>query len=116
MKEKHDEDVSEFINRFKKWYNILPTKIKPPHDAAKVVFARNFEPYFGVTLIERKSRSLDQIQIDALEVEEKFTSNGNWKGKTEYGDMRRGKEESNLCNLSCNENMEYSTTKLINFL
>lgn len=30
MKNKHDEDVSGFIKRFKKLYNSLAVKIKPP--------------------------------------------------------------------------------------
>lgn len=58
-------------------------------------FSRAFEPEFGFTLRERKSYTLDQIQIDSLEVEENFISIGKWKGKTEYGDRRMGKEEAN---------------------
>lgn len=42
---------------------------------------------------ERKYCTLDQIQIDALEVEEKLVSIGKWKGRVEYGDNIRGKEE-----------------------
>jgi len=55
-----------------------------------------FEPKFGFTLRERKSRTLDQIQIDALEVEANFTSIGKWKRKTEYGDRRRGMRKPTL--------------------
>ena len=76
MKKKHNEDVPEFIKRFNKLYNNLPAKIKPPQATSKVVFVWEFELEFGFTLRERKSWTLDQIQIDALEVEANFTSTG----------------------------------------
>lgn len=38
MKKKYNEDVSEFIKRFNKLYNIIPIEIKPPQVVAKVVF------------------------------------------------------------------------------
>jgi len=63
-----------------------------------VGFARAFETDFGFTLRERKSHSLDWIQIDALEVEANFTSNGKWRGRTDHGDRRRGKEEASSIN------------------
>ena len=61
LKKRHNEDVTKFIKRFNKIYNNLPTEIKPPQAAIKVVFAGAFEPEFGFTLRERKSTSLDQI-------------------------------------------------------
>jgi len=59
MKKKHNEDVSQFIKSFNKLYNRLLAEIKPPQVAAKVVFVGYFEPYFGFTLRERNSCSLD---------------------------------------------------------
>ena len=58
LKKRHNEDVKKFIKRFNKLYNNLPTKIKPPQAAAKVVFAGAFELDFGFTLRERRSTSL----------------------------------------------------------
>lgn len=81
MKKKHNEYVSKFIKMFNKLYNSLPIEIKPPQVVAKVFFSRAFELEFGFTLIERMSRTLDQIQTDALEVEANFTSTRMWKGK-----------------------------------
>lgn len=61
--------------------------------------------------------TLDQIQLDALEVEEKFTSTGKWEGKVEYGDRRKGKEES--CSLGYaketqNQNLNYMSKLIMN--
>ena len=83
--------MSKFIKRFNKLHNSLPVEIKPPKEAAKVVFLGDFEPEFGFTLRERKSRTLDQIQIDALEVEANFTSIGKLRGRVDHGERRRGK-------------------------
>jgi len=50
-----------------------------------------FESDFGFTLRERKSHTLDQLQVDALEVEENFTSTGKSRGKDEPIDKKRVK-------------------------
>ena len=63
-----------------------------------MVFAGAFEPDFGFTLRERRSTSLDQIQIDALEVEANFASTGNFKGKTEHEARRKKGEEASTSN------------------
>ena len=52
------------------------------------------ESEFGFTLRERKSRTLDQLQVDALEVEANFTSAGKSRGKNEPHEKKRGKEEA----------------------
>ena len=92
MKKKHNEDVSEFM-RFNKLYNRLPTEIKPPQVATKVVFLGAYQLHFEFTPREINSFTLDQIQTHALEFEQNFTSTRKWKGKVEYDDRRRGKEE-----------------------
>lgn len=73
MKKKPDEGILEFTKRFNKLYKSLPTEIKPPQATARVVFTGAFESKFGYTLRERKSSTLDQIQIDALKVEANFS-------------------------------------------
>jgi len=40
------------------------------------------------------SLTLDQLQIDALEVEEKFTSEGKSRGRQQPTENKRGKEEA----------------------
>lgn len=94
MKKKHSEDVSESIKRFIKVYNIFPKEMKPPQAISKVVLARDFEYEFSFTLMERKSRTLDQIQIDALEVEYNFSSIAKLRENPDYVDKRREKEEA----------------------
>lgn len=94
IRKKPEEDISELIKRFNKQYNNLPCEIKPPQVVARVVFVGAFECDFCFTLRERKSRILDQLQVDALEVEANFTSVGKSRGKDEPTERKRGKEET----------------------
>jgi len=64
------------IRRFNKLYNSIPVEIKPPPTGAKITFAGAFESYFGFTLRERRSTTLDQIQTDALEIEANLVAAG----------------------------------------
>ena len=98
LKKRHNEDVTEFMKRLNKIYNNLPAKIKPPQVAAKVVFAGDFEPYFGFTLRERRSTSLDRIQTNAFEVESKFSYTDKFKGKTKHEARRNKGEEASISN------------------
>ena len=52
-----------------------------------------FDSEFGFSLRERNSATLDDAQIDALELEANFPSTGKSKGKHEKDTRRRGKEE-----------------------
>ena len=54
----------------------------------------DLESEFGSSLRERKSATLDEAQIDALEVEANFTSMGKSKGMSDHDARRRGKEEA----------------------
>lgn len=80
--------------RFNKKYNNLPAEIKPHPAAARVAYLGAFESDFGFTLRERKSPTLDQLQVDALEVEANFASTWKSSGKQETTGNRRGKEEA----------------------
>lgn len=94
IRKKLEEDILEFIKRFNKKYNNLPSEIKPPQATTRVVFVGVFESNFGFTIRERKSHTLDQLQVDALEVEANFTSAGNSRGKDEPTEKERGKKET----------------------
>ena len=61
--------------------------------AAKVFFVAAFDSEFGFSLRERKPATLDDAQLDALELEANFASTGKSKGKFEQDTRRRGKEE-----------------------
>jgi hypothetical protein len=51
-----------------------------------------FESDFGFTLRERKSLTLDQLQVDALEVEENFTSQGSQEESKNLLRIKEGKK------------------------
>lgn len=53
-----------------------------------------FEYELGFTLRERKSRTLDQLQVHSLEVEANFTSIGKSRGNNEPTMKKKGKEET----------------------
>lgn len=78
--------VQSLDGETRKWFNTLPNNL--------INTWEELELDFEFTLKERKSRTLDRIQIDALEVKENFASTCKWKGKGEHG-RRRGKEEAN---------------------
>lgn len=60
------EDILELVKRFNKQYNNMPIEINPPQIVSRVVFVGAFEYEFGFTRRERKSRTLDQLQVDAF--------------------------------------------------
>lgn len=94
IRKKPEEYISEFIKRYNKHYNNLPCEIKPPQAASCVVFVGAFQFHFHFTLRERKSCTLDQFQVDALEVESNFTLAGKSRGKDEPTEKKRWKEET----------------------
>lgn len=69
----------------------MSTEIKSPPAVAHVAYLGAFESDFGFTLRERKSPTLDQLQVDALEVDSNFFSIGKSSGKQETTGNRRGK-------------------------
>ena len=72
----------------------MPVEINSPQYATLVVFVGAFDSEFGFTLRERKSHTLDRLQVNALEVEENFTSAGKSRGKQEPTKNKSGKEEA----------------------
>jgi hypothetical protein len=77
--------VMEFIQRFNKLYNKIPMEVKPSQPAAKVTFARAFEPYFALLLRERRGATLTQMQYDVVEIESNMMASGKLKAKVEMG-------------------------------
>jgi hypothetical protein len=55
------ESVLEFTQRLNKLYNKIPTEVKPSQFAAKVTFARPFEPELALLLRERRSATLARM-------------------------------------------------------
>lgn len=77
------EQVSNFIKRFNKRYHKMPPDCNPPVAAAKSRFSKDFEGDFAVMLRERTSRSLEDVQTNAVEVEENRAASSTLKTKEE---------------------------------
>jgi hypothetical protein len=59
LRKKKSETVMEFIQRFNKLYNKIPTEVKPFQPTTKVTFAGDFEPDFALLLWERRGATLN---------------------------------------------------------
>ena len=81
LKKKNSETVMEFILRFNKLYNKIPTTVKPSEPSAKVTFAGAFEPDFALLLRERRGATLNRMQDDAVEIESNMMASGKLKAK-----------------------------------
>jgi hypothetical protein len=75
----------EFIQRFNKLYNKIPAEVKPSQPAAKVTFARAFEPDFALLLRERWGATLTRMQDDAVEIESNMMGSGKLKSRIKMG-------------------------------
>ena len=59
-----------------------------------MVFLGEFDSDVGFNMRERRYTTLDQLQIDALEVEENLASTRKSRAKKEPAKPKRGKEEA----------------------
>lgn len=91
VKRKTEDDVTKFIKRFNKLYNSLSVEMKPPLAKENLVFAWAFDYEFGFTLRERISPTLDQIQVNAMDIEENISIAGKIKPKEQVEDKGKGK-------------------------
>lgn len=69
LKRNPSEPMVDFIKRFNKLYNKMPPYCKPPVIVAKFRFSKAFEDDFFVILRERKSKTLEDMQTNTIEVE-----------------------------------------------
>lgn len=104
IKRNLNEPVSDFSKRFNKIYNKKYADCKPLVIASKVRFSKAFDDYFSLMLRERNSRTLADMEIDAIEVEANRAVLGkfrvkakkekkNLKEKTKMGSSSKVKEE-----------------------
>jgi hypothetical protein len=70
MRRMKDETISSFSRRFPSIYYKFPKEIQPLEDTAKLCYATTLHPYVSFLLMERRSRSLQQMFSDAQEVED----------------------------------------------
>jgi hypothetical protein len=96
LRKKNSESILEFIQRFNKLYDKIPTKFKPSQLVAKVTFARDFEPDFALLLRERISINLTIMQDDTIKIESNMMASGKLKAKVETGnkDTKRFREQA----------------------
>lgn len=66
----------------------MPTNCKPPVAAAKVRFSKAFDDDFVVTLRERVSNTLEDMQTNAIEVESNRSASGKLKAKDEKEEIK----------------------------
>jgi hypothetical protein len=79
MRRSLDETVQEFSSRFMKFYNSIPTEVKPPPRAAQLRYVDSFSSDFALLLRERSSNSLDDMMSYAIEVEVNIIASGKIK-------------------------------------
>lgn len=83
LKRNFGEPVSDFIKRFNKLYHKMPPDCKPPVAATKSRFSKAFEDDFVVMLREGTSRTLEDMQTNAIEVEANSATSATLKDKEE---------------------------------
>jgi hypothetical protein len=82
MKRSPNETVQEFSTRIMKVYNLIPAEVKPPPKAAQLRCANSFESDFALLLREQRSATLDDMMIDAIEVEVNLMDSGKIKANS----------------------------------
>jgi hypothetical protein len=77
-------------------YNKILVEVKPSQTAAKVTFAKSFEPEFSLLLRERRSVDLTRMNDDAIEIESNMMASGKLKAKdeTRNKETRRFREQA----------------------
>lgn len=70
MRKMNDETISSFSRRFASLYYKMPKEIQPLEGASRLYYASTFPPDLSLLLLERKFVTLQQMFVDALEVED----------------------------------------------
>jgi len=66
MRRSTDDTVQDFLARFMKVYNSIPTEVKPPPRDAQLRYVDSFESDFSLLLREIISTPLDDMMSDAI--------------------------------------------------
>jgi hypothetical protein len=69
IKRSPNETVQEFSTRFMKFYNSIPTEVKPPPGATQLRYVDSFDSDFALLLRERIYNTLDDMMSNTIEVE-----------------------------------------------
>jgi hypothetical protein len=76
MKRQSNETIFIFSRRFSNLYYKMPKRIQPSEVAAMLCYATTFHPNLSFLLMERRSKSLQQMFSDAHEVEDNLRACG----------------------------------------
>jgi hypothetical protein len=79
IKRSPNETIQEFSTRFMKVYNSIPIEVKPPLGTTQLQYVDSFDIDFALLLRERRSNTLDDMMIDAIEVEVNLMASGKIK-------------------------------------
>jgi hypothetical protein len=71
--------MQDFLTRFMKVYNSIPTEVKPPPRATQLQYTDSFNSYFTLHLREIRSNTLEAMMNDAIEVEVNLMASGKIK-------------------------------------
>lgn len=86
-----DDVVRNFLDRFNRIYNALPTQCKPLEGMAKLHYVEGFDDDFALLLREKRSTTVAKMMDDAIEVEVNLMASK--KGKYRF-DNKKVKEKS----------------------
>jgi hypothetical protein len=93
IKKQEDETVSSFNRRFSSVYYELPKEIQPPEGAAKLYYATTLPSKLFLFLSERRSATLQQMFIDAQEVEDNLRAGRKLSYQDDGDKWRKEKED-----------------------
>jgi hypothetical protein len=101
LKRGEDEALAIFNMRFYNFYCSMPLNIRPPEAAARLCYVTTLHPNFSLLLLERRSTTLQQMFIDAQEVEDNLKACGNFldqvKDEEWNADITDSKHEQEGC-------------------
>jgi len=73
--------VQDFLARFMKVYNSIPTKVKLPPGASQLRYVDSFDSDFALLLREIRSNTLGVMMSDIIKVNVKLMASGKIKQK-----------------------------------
>ena len=76
MRKMENETISTFNRRFFHLYHKIPKYFQPPEGVAKLYYANALHRDLSLHILERRFDSLQQMFIDAQEVEENLRASG----------------------------------------
>ena len=118
LKRNFGEPVSNFIKRFNKLYHKMPHDCKPPVAAAKSRFSKALDDDFVVMVRERTSRTLEDMQTNAIEVEANRAASTSLKTKEEkaHKKLKSIQEASSSSSSSMTKTEDYKKDEITSLL